>query len=575
MLVHESHHYSQVYRSVKALAEPDVTMLGDALFPIGLPCPLPKEVDPTGRIFNILKSKMSVIDIIPCKHLINVDKILGKDLSGLLPEIDYAEAVEEFINDCTDHGLNGHSGLRLYVTDDTQAADSISNSRGGKNFFQDIADTAYQTLSPISNFLAATGFAESGISKELVSGTGDLLSSIATTATGMFGGSAETSAQIGQLTGTLTEKIADSSINGYKYSFPTIWNDASYKPNLSTRIKLISPYGHPDAIKKYIIEPLMYLLILGSPKTKDGMAFGRPWTVTIMGYGLTNIPMGAISSISMVRGGSNTSYNIYKQPTSIDLSIQFESLVGGFATYTRFDKEQGSTKTKANTSLATDSNKFITDFGKSVAEQSPSLITLDHIVESLKPIPSEPNMEAHVYLGKQLDSNDNLSSFGSNGIGDSHVSTGISLNTLKMSNVKILSDIEMESKKLENHINMTVDDFMNAIKNPKGLSHIQVESPFDVMDDLAKRPEWKGIVNENWRTLSNSAGSSALDVIKAGYEEVVDSSGIIKNIPVNIGEMTKVGNLMDAVDLSDINIEHAYDVSKKVIDNLKFDIDFF
>ena len=397
----ELHNYSGTYNSTKSsnatLDTSKTNAEGGSLFEIGRPCILPEKIDPKGRICNLIRTKMCTLDLLPCRYSINLAKVSSSDMSGLIPNIEYADAVEEFGEDCLAHGLpKKFVGIRLLTTDDTQANDSIMNSRGGKNFFQGLADTANDLFSPLASFAASTGTQQLSQTEAATQQLGSALGAAAGGVAGMIG-QGNIREDVTRATESLTQKLADSAINGYRYSFPSIWSDSSYSPGITTNLKLISPYGHPDAIRKFIIEPLMYLIILASPKTKDGMAYGRPHSITLRAYGLSYIPLAAISSIHLRRGGDGTNFNLYSQPTSIDVAIEFEALVGGFATHTIFDKT--SKKSNADSQLAFNSNKFITKFASTSQMRSPTLTTLEHIVESLRPVPPGADVTSHIFIG--------------------------------------------------------------------------------------------------------------------------------------------------------------------------------
>ena len=401
--MNELHNYSSTYNSTKSSnttldASKSNATTGGSLFEIGRPCILPEKIDPKARICNLIRTKMCTLDLIPCRYSINLAQTASaSDLSGLIPHIEYKDAVDEFGEDCLAYGLpKKFVGLRLLTTDDTQANDAIMNSRGGKNFFQGLADTANDLFSPISSFAASTGTQNLPQSAAATSQLGSALGAAAGGVAGMIG-DGNLRENVTRATESLTQKLADSAINGYRYSFPSIWSDSSYSPNITTNLKLLSPYGHPDAIRKFIIEPLMYLIILASPKTKDGMAYGRPHSITLRAYGLSYVPLAAISSIHLRRGGDGTNFNLYGQPTSVDVAIEFEALVGGFATYTIMDK--ASKKSNANSKTAFNSNKFITEFANTEQMSSPTLTTLEHIVESLRPVPPGADVTSHVFIG--------------------------------------------------------------------------------------------------------------------------------------------------------------------------------
>jgi len=484
------------------------------LLDIGRPCKMPDMVDPGGRITSTITSKMATIDMIPCRYSINLSEISTTDLSGLIPKIEYSDAVDEFGMDCISYGLpNKFVGIRLHTTDDTQANDAIQNSRGGKNFFQGIADFANDTLSPIASFTASAGIQKVAAGEAAVGQISKFVGSAAGGITSMVGvGSIK--GDIANAAQSLVQKIGDSAINGYRYSFPSIWSDSSYSPNITTNLKLISPYGHPDAIRKFIIEPLMYLIILASPKTKDGMAYGRPSSITLRAYGLSYVPLASISSIHLRRGGDGTNFNVYSQPTSIDVALEFEALVGGFATYT-FDKLNN--KFSGDSGTASNSNKFITEFAKTESLNSPTLTTLEHIVESLRPVPPSADIQSHVFIGINTDAE--ISQFPS-GKNEFDV---VSEKSLKESGTKIFKlnnageDVVINAKGDTVQINSNMnyssilssnassDDIANSIVNNIKKDSNKIQAYLTNISNTQKNATKNAISNYN--NMGNSAGS--------------------------------------------------------------------
>jgi hypothetical protein len=338
---------------------------------IGKPSAYHESVDPFHRIGRFLRSRMSVIDLIPCYFKIDFAKATDSELdsSGLVPKVAYDEAIPEYQKTCTHHGLPGVSAIRLFTTDDTTVSDTISNNLKD-NYFQQGVNAMSEKLSPLRDML---GSVDSNLVEKMVR---EQTSKVTT----------------GLDTGDKLLKTAANIIGkGHRVSLPSIWSDSNYAPNFQAVIKLASPYGDPKSIKEFIIKPLMYLLILASPKTTDGVTYGKPFCLTIKGYGLNYSPIGMISNITLRRGGNDTSFNIYKQPLTIDVSLDFNYLVKGFAAYT-YESESNS-----------DENLFGTaeDYEYIQRENGDTALpTLGHIVKSLRPkfpdISTEPhsNMKA-------------------------------------------------------------------------------------------------------------------------------------------------------------------------------------
>jgi len=335
---------------------------------IGRPCSFPNSIDPGQEMYEYFKSIMNIIDIIPCTYKINFNNI-DQGLKGYLPQIDY-ETDYSYLCEC--YGLPSAFGLRLYGTDDTTAADIFSN-KSKPNFFQ----SGVNKLSSIGqNFQDILSSLDSTAVEDATNWTSDFVNSHIN-----FGNE--------KITGLLKNSVSllsDVVGAGHKISLPGIWSDSTFSPNFTTTVKLVSPYGHPSAIKEFIIKPLMYLLLLTTPESDDGVSYGRPLFCTIQGYGLSTIPLGQISDITLRRGGSNSSFNIYRQPLTIDVSIQFSNLVEGFAhisadaidtedtVYTWADEPLDDIPTFDDTSVNTVTSFMYSLFPRSGVERSSNFI---------------------------------------------------------------------------------------------------------------------------------------------------------------------------------------------------------
>ena len=127
-------------------------------------------------------------------------------------------------------------------------------------------------------------------------------------------------------------QILSAQALGIQTSLPKMWVRSDYNNTSSFTIKLISPSGHVDDVAKYILRPLRILTLACSPVTFDGVSFGYPpiWKVETEGLGTSNLS--AITAMTISRGGQDTMFNRYNQPTNVDVRLTVEPLVQGFAT---------------------------------------------------------------------------------------------------------------------------------------------------------------------------------------------------------------------------------------------------
>lgn len=315
---------------------------GYDLFPIGRPCKFNDTVDKYQRFGNYLRSKMSVIDLIPVDYgfdFTRMAEIVGLS-SGTSNQSDtkkstgdtanmfnigYKDNIAVFKRLCAYHGLDEYAGIRLYTTDDTTANDTIqisykdSSLQGAVGMMSEMG----QQIKDLGTSLFGTQTAE--FQKKVTEAASEAAGGVTST----LGGS-ELQQRLAQ---DLAHVASDLIIGGNKMTFPKIWQSTTYSGNLSVNIRLVSPYGHPKAVKEFILKPLSYLLLLAAPQTTNGVTYGKNIPVTIKAYGLNYTIIGALSSITFRRGGSDTSFNLYKQPLTIDISIDFQTLFDAFAVF--------------------------------------------------------------------------------------------------------------------------------------------------------------------------------------------------------------------------------------------------
>lgn len=380
----------------------------EPLFPIGRPCRFNNNIDSFQRFGNYLRTKMSVIDLVPVDYSFNFKRML--DLTKNQTSSDTAENAKNYMNMfqikyekmiqvyqriCKYHGLpNWHSGIRLYTTDDTTTNDTIEVVYKDSTF-QGISDDTFSGVGQKFRDVAS-----SFLGSDMYQFTADVESSLHEKIPKIVNKvSDRIPPEVAKLVGDLAVASTDIVMRGNKMTFPKIWQSSTYRGNLVLTIRLVSPYGHPKAIKEFILKPLSMLILLAAPQTINGVTYGGSIPVTIKAYGLNYTTLGAISSITFRRGGSDSSFSLYKQPLTLDLSIEFQTLFDAFAV---FDPV-------VNDKLSYDKNIFqdksLTDFNDlGRFSYNPNTIgqhlmtSLGTILTSLKPIGiMDTNVNPQVY----------------------------------------------------------------------------------------------------------------------------------------------------------------------------------
>lgn len=361
------------------------------LYVIGRPYAFNQYVDPYKRLSSYIRTKMSVIDLIPCYYEMAFNKMQenikeGEAFKGGLYKVDYADKIKQFQDLCWQHGLgtgpNGEcywSGVRLYTTDDTTATDSF-NVQYQENFFQDMANKLSNMSQSIKQLtqLREAGGSVTGRGQETTDKGGQQIKQVVIDLLKKAGASETTSSNIGSLMDSVKDLL-----KGNRVTFPKIWQNTTHTNNLSAVIKLVSPYGSPKAVKEFIIKPLMVLTILSSAQTSDGISYGNVIPLTIKAYGMNYTILGAINSITLRRGGADSSFNVYRQPLTIDVSIDFQTLFDAFAVYTH---NKDDSKPNPDWRIFTNSNYFEPSSGEIDTTIKTPLSTMGSMLESLKPV---------------------------------------------------------------------------------------------------------------------------------------------------------------------------------------------
>ncbi len=363
------------------------------LFSIGRPCLFNPIIDKYKRFGNYLRSKMSIIDLVPVDYRVDFQR-MAKIVTAKSTDSNSTKEIKEFGNPfsiaydqkiktyqkiCEYHGLNSkYIGLRLFTTDDTTANDTIQVNYKDSIFkkYADSLSSKGQTFRDVSNSVLGSTSKEfmDNVQSALISGSNDMSSEL------------NLDQGIKDLIGNVVSASSDILLKGNKMTFPKIWQDTTYTGNMSVNVRLISPYGHPKAIKEFILKPLSYIILLSAPQTVNGITYGGNIPITIKAYGLNYTIIGSIQSITFRRGGSETSFNLYKQPLSLDLSIEFQTLFDAFAVYDPGIEnvlKLTTDKNIFNNSLLTDpgsTNIYNTDNKNNI------MISLGTILSSFKPV---------------------------------------------------------------------------------------------------------------------------------------------------------------------------------------------
>jgi len=252
---------------------------------------------------------MRIVDLIPTQMSIDPTKILECN-SPYPVQYFFKQEIEKYMKDCEGYELKGHAGLRCFLTDETVSQEDFTNTYE-ESPIQSLIRTMAESHKIVRSLANIRQFSTKAIS---LAGSTSMDGQTATQRTeeAVTGFNAEVNKDIldtGGALKSLGQLFGNIVLQGKNVSLPKIWADSSYQPSLQLNMKFISPYGCPKAVTKYVIEPLIYLLILTGPRTNDGISFGWPRTLRVKYYGNANINAGYISNLSIRRGGEDSRYN--------------------------------------------------------------------------------------------------------------------------------------------------------------------------------------------------------------------------------------------------------------------------
>ncbi len=361
--------------------------IGELVY-IGKPVKFSPKIDPLNRISDYIRNKMNIIDLIPCDYSIELmDKIVNgsvenmkaKDfLNDIVPKTTYQRSIKKYGDLVESYGLTRAAGVRIFTTDETVATDEFRNQ-----FDNNIISSSLNSLSKFArNF---RGISQS-VSSEAPTAGGEAIKSFSAKTIDFTGNVVGLSEGMQKTAKQLVNIATDVLLTGKNISLPKVWDSSTYNPNTSVVIKLMSPYGSPKAVQQFIIRPLTYLMLLSLPRSTDGVSYGYPPLVTIKAYGMADISIGAISGITLRRGGNDTSFNIFKQPLTIDVSMEIINLVDGCASLDFTDVENNLFHDNAETIAYKNSSRHIADKNEYSPNQRSLLQTPGKIIQSLSPV---------------------------------------------------------------------------------------------------------------------------------------------------------------------------------------------
>jgi len=361
---------------------------------IGNTLKLREDTDPSAKITNWFRQGLNIVDIMPAHFTLDLTTKSNASFNVYNTK-GPINPVLDFQNRCKTYGLDGTAQMaRLWLTGESTFQEEISNEYQTNTVESMINGLMGSAVGSYANMFrsSTSGVGQQQSQQQLIDGTSSLLTKTTGAISSMTGGSA-----LSKSVATAVNNVGKTLIKNllsFKYlSVPKTYSGSAYNPALNFNVRLISPYGHPEAIQKFIVEPLTYLMLLAPPTTDDGVTYGNANYVSVRAYGIADIDLGIIENISIRRGGNDVAYNKNRQPLSIDVNLSIKPAAAGFAA------QQGKVAGYADKQYDLSSNRVAMNIATNVAQDSnsgrmrSSMTTLGNMLESFRPMPTPGSLK--------------------------------------------------------------------------------------------------------------------------------------------------------------------------------------
>jgi len=280
---------------------------------------------------NIRTNSMMIVEITPCTlklqnglSLFTVDDTEGKsEYEKLLTSLGYKLTTDNIVKlACLAESFPSDTFTNEYGEHFLNQILDVAGSASGQLTQMSGKENAMQAVEEFSKMGAAGAASMGGASGELfenfltaMSGAAGKLDTALTTASKKQG-----------LGGSLANTLVNV-LSGSRVDFPQVWKNSSYSPTLSCSIRLYNPNPASDAYtKKYIIGPLAAILALTLPISEEQSFYKWPLFCKVDCKGMFNIPLGAISNITIAKGGDGGSFGFNQRSSIVDVKMDFINL---------------------------------------------------------------------------------------------------------------------------------------------------------------------------------------------------------------------------------------------------------
>jgi hypothetical protein len=190
------------------------------------------------------------------------------------------------------HGFKlERDSIKIAFLADNFPTDSFQNEYG-ESFINKITDIASQGAGELAQVLGARTGTQAlsqaaktlqTIGAKMGGGAGAMLERVGG---GIVGGVGKTTAALSELAksdelgagGARAIGLINRMMAGARVDFPQVWKNSGFTPSYQLTIRLYNPKpGDKRATQKYIVGPIIALLLLAVPQTQDGQTYSWPF----------------------------------------------------------------------------------------------------------------------------------------------------------------------------------------------------------------------------------------------------------------------------------------------------------
>lgn len=221
----------------------------------------------------------------------------------------------------------------FYVTPSTSYSESMSN-RTEQSKFEGVLNSGSEMLKELIFVLGEDGLNNDAVRQSLANYSKEARDTIAR----MSGNSNNLFARL--------FGDAQTIISGSNIIFPEIYHDSDFSRSYRAEVKLLSPYGTPEAIFLNCLVPLFHIIAFALPRQTSVNSYGAPFLIKAHIGKWFSCEMGIVDSIEITKDDWVAS----GFPSQYTVSISFKDLYSSLS-MSKFDSPKSAYLTAQNQAL--------------------------------------------------------------------------------------------------------------------------------------------------------------------------------------------------------------------------------